>query len=120
LCNLYSLTKGQAAIREFTRAFTDSTGNLPLLPGIFPDYRAPIVRSLPAGRELAMARWGMPSSAFALKGKKTDAGVINVRNVKSPHWRRWLGVENRFLVPFTSAVRSCLAPSALAGPCHIV
>jgi putative SOS response-associated peptidase YedK len=28
--------------------------------------------------------------------------VTNVRNVKSPHWRRWLGVESRCLVPFTS------------------
>jgi putative SOS response-associated peptidase YedK len=69
LCNLYSLTKGQVAIREFTRAFTDSTGNLPPLPSIFPDYRASIVRSLSAGRELAMARWGMPSPAFALNGR---------------------------------------------------
>jgi putative SOS response-associated peptidase YedK len=40
-----------------------------------------------------MARWGMPSPVFALKGEKSDPGVTNVRNVKSPHWRRWLGVE---------------------------
>jgi putative SOS response-associated peptidase YedK len=39
-----------------------------------------------------MARWGMPSPIFALKAKKSDPGVTNVRNVKSPHWRRWLGV----------------------------
>jgi hypothetical protein len=35
-----------------------------------------------------MARWGMPSPLFALKGKKTDPGVTNVRNVGSPHWWR--------------------------------
>ena len=29
-------------------------------------------------RELAMARWGMPSPSFALKGKATDPGVTNV------------------------------------------
>ncbi len=102
MCILYSLTKGQAAIREFTRAFTDSTGNLPPLSGIFPDYWAPIVRNRSQGRELAMARWGMPSPVFALKGKKTDPGVTNVRNVRSPHWRRWLGIENRCVVPVTS------------------
>lgn len=102
MCNLYSITKGQQAIREFTRAITDRTGNLPSLPGIFPDYAAPIVRTQPEGRELKMARWGMPSPVFALKGKKTDPGVTNVRNVKSPHWRRWLGVESRCVVPFTS------------------
>ena len=93
MCNLYSVTKGQQAIRELAGAMRDKTGNLPPLPGIFPDYAAPIVRNQPDGRELTMARWGMPSPVFALKGKKSDPGVTNVRNVKSPHWRRWLGVE---------------------------
>jgi len=27
--------------------------------------------------------------------------VTNVRNASSPHWRRWLGVENRCVVPAT-------------------
>jgi putative SOS response-associated peptidase YedK len=49
-----------------------------------------------------LARWGIPSPVFVLKGKKSDPGVTNVRNVKSPHWRRWLGVENRCVVPWTS------------------
>src|ERR1700736_7072922 len=66
MCNLYSLTKGQQAIRELARAMSDRTGNLPPLPGIFPDYQAPIVRNQPEGvRELAMLRWGMPSSQKA-------------------------------------------------------
>jgi putative SOS response-associated peptidase YedK len=102
MCNLYSYTKGQAAIRELARVMHDRTGNLPSLPGIFPDYRAPIVRNGADGRELVLARWGMPSPIFALEGKKSDPGVTNVRNVKSPHWRRWLGIESRCLVPFTS------------------
>ena len=37
MCNLYSITKGQAAIREFTRAMVDATGNLPSMPSVFPD-----------------------------------------------------------------------------------
>src|SRR5664279_2951509 len=102
MCNLYSVTIGQQAIREFTGAMRDRTGNLPPLSGIFPDYAAPIVRNHPDGRELTMARWGMPSPVFALKGKKCDPGVTNVRNVQSPHWRRWLAVEHRAVVPFTS------------------
>jgi putative SOS response-associated peptidase YedK len=103
MCNLYSHTKGPQAIRDLARAMRDTTGNLPPLPSIFPDYSAPIVRNAPDGvRELTMARWGMPSPAFALKGKKSDPGVTNVRNVASPHWRRWLGVESRCVVPFTS------------------
>jgi putative SOS response-associated peptidase YedK len=102
MCNLYSLTKGQTAIREMARAMVDHTGNLPPLAGIFPDYPAPIVRNGAEGRELNLARWGMPSPVFALKGRKTDPGVTNVRNVSSPHWRRWLGLESRCVVPFTS------------------
>ena len=102
MCNLYSLTKGQAAILEMTRAMVDRTGNLPPLPGIFPDYEAPIVRNGSEGRELSLARWGMPSPAFALKGRNSDSGVTNVRNTQSPHWRRWLGPESRCVVPFTS------------------
>lgn len=44
MCNLYSITKGQQAIRDLYRVMDDRTGNLPPLPGIFPDYAAPIVR----------------------------------------------------------------------------
>jgi putative SOS response-associated peptidase YedK len=108
MCNLYSVTKGQQAIREFLRATQDRTGNLPPLPGIFPDTAAPVVRVVPGAeggsgnRELTMMRWGMPSPAFVLKNRKTDPGVTNIRNVKSPHWRRWLGTQHRCVVPFTS------------------
>src|SRR3546814_10271811 len=73
MCNLYSVTKGQQAIRELADAMHDRVGNLPPLPGIFPDYSAPIVRRGPEGRELAMARWGMPSPSFVLTNKRTDA-----------------------------------------------
>ena len=86
MCNLYSLSKGQAAIIEMTRAMLDLTGNLPLLPGIFPDYSAPIVRNSEAGRELVMARWGMPSPAFALKGRKSDPGIANAAKPRCAHW----------------------------------
>ena len=38
-----------------------------MLPGVFSDYSAPIVRNARAGvRELAMLRHGMPSPALAL------------------------------------------------------
>lgn len=98
MCNLFSITKGQAAIIAWTRAMRDTTGNLPPLPGVFPDYFAPIVRNAPdGGRELAMARWGMPGPpAFG------GAPITNIRNTKSPHWRGWLKPQNRCVVPFTS------------------
>jgi putative SOS response-associated peptidase YedK len=96
------------------------------IPGIFPDYVAPIVRTGADGvRELVKARWGMPSSQVAIikatskrgarlkaKGQfvdfkhlmrlEPDGGTTNIRNTSSKHWTRWLGVENRCLVPFTS------------------
>jgi putative SOS response-associated peptidase YedK len=102
MCNLYSMTSTQQAVRDLARTLRDITGNQPPLPGIFPDYFAPIVRHNQGERELAMARWGMPSPPFALQGRNFDGGITNVRNVKSPHWRRWLGIESRCVVPFTS------------------
>ena len=116
MCNLYALTKGQAAIRELAAVMTDRTGNLPEMAGIYPDYPAPIVREGAEGREMVMARWGMPSPAFALEGKSVDKGVTNVRNTKSPHWRRWLGPPSRCLVPFTSFSEPDQAPGGNRKP----
>lgn len=81
----------------------DLAGNLPAMAGIFPDYSAPIIRNSPQGGwQLTMARWGMPTPQVFLEGKRTDPGVTNIRNTASPHWKRWLGVPHRCLVPFTS------------------
>ncbi len=102
VCNLYSMTKAQDAMRALFDGLEDKTGNLPPLPGIYPDYQAPVISKGETGLVLSMMRWGMPSPTFALKGKKTDRGVTNVRNTKSPHWRRWLGIKHRCVVPFTS------------------
>jgi putative SOS response-associated peptidase YedK len=125
MCNLYSITTNQDAIRRLFGALNSRVGNLAPMPGVFPDYPAPIVRNAADGRELVMARWGMPSSSRALmdatrkraqkleaKGKpvdfkqllrmEPDSGTTNIRNVDSAHWRRWLGPENRCLVPFNS------------------
>jgi putative SOS response-associated peptidase YedK len=43
------------------------------MPGIFPDYPAPIIRLADGDRELTTARWGMLSPVFALKG---DAAIL--------------------------------------------
>jgi putative SOS response-associated peptidase YedK len=98
MCNLYSLTKGQSAIRDLFSVRHDRTDNLPLFPSVFPDQAAPLVRRGADGeRELVMARWGMP-------GPPQFGGqlVTNIRNVASPHWRGWLGARNRCIVPATS------------------
>jgi putative SOS response-associated peptidase YedK len=116
MCNLYSITKGPQAIRDFTRAMRGDVGNMPPLPGVFPDYFAPIVRNASDGRELVMARWGMPSPLATLKGRKSDPGVTNIRNVSSPHWRRWLGLESRCVVPFSSFSENEVLPNGTRPP----
>ena len=101
MCNLYNVTTTQQAIIQWSRALRDQVGNLQPSLDIYPNYRAPIVRNAPDGvRELAMVQWGMPTPPAFVKG--ADRGVTNIRNVPSPHWRRWLAPESRCVVPFTS------------------
>ena len=54
----------------------------------------------------------MPTPPVYLAGKRTDPGVTNIRNVSSHHWRRWLGIEHRCLVPFTSFSELDVRPGA--------
>lgn len=126
MCNLYNITTNQQGVLDFTRALRDLAGNFEQSIDIYPDYAAPIVRNgLDGERELVRVRWGMPSSKQALfqatakradklraKGKpvdfdqllkmEPDGGTTNIRNTASKHWTRWLGVQNRAVVPFTS------------------
>ena len=98
MCNLYSVTKGQAAIREAFRVMADRTGNLPPLPGIFPDQMAPVIRNTPDGRALSMLRWGFPGPP----GVPGNRPVTNIRNTASAFWRAWMAPAHRCLVPATA------------------
>ena len=126
MCNLYSIMTGRAEAAALARAMIDRNNNQPPMSGVYPDYPAPIVRRGADGdREMVNVRWGMPSSKQALfqaaskradklraKGQEVDfaellrmepdKGTTNIRNTASKHWTRWLGPENRCLVPFTS------------------
>lgn len=126
MCNLYSLSKHPAGVRQLVDGLALEVGNLHPLPSIFPDYPAPIVRTAADGRrEVIMARWGMPSSREDLLDAATrragelsaageavdfaellrmepDAGTTNIRRTESRHWWPWLGPANRCLVPFTA------------------
>jgi putative SOS response-associated peptidase YedK len=124
MCNAYNITTNQQAIRSFVSITHDQIGNMEDSIDVYPDRMAPIVRNNEERRELAMVRWGMPSSSKALfdaaskradklraKGKEfdfnellkmePDGGTTNIRNTNSPHWKRWLGVPNRCVVPLT-------------------
>ncbi|MFA4899048.1 MAG: SOS response-associated peptidase family protein [Brevundimonas sp.] len=125
MCNLYRQRSGPQAIMDMAKTMRSTVGNL--APGdIYPDYPAPIVRNDANGvRELALARWGMPSSkkmifdnatkrADKLRAKggevdfqkilefEPDSGTTNVRNTSSSHWRPHLSPASRCLVPFTA------------------
>jgi putative SOS response-associated peptidase YedK len=126
MCNLYAMMKTRAEAAALVRAMIDRNNNQPPMPGIYPNYAAPIVlRGSDGGREMRDAAWGMPSSKKALleaatkradklraKGKdvdfaellrlEPDKGTTNVRNTASAHWNPWLGPNHRCLVPFTS------------------
>ncbi|MFK0334241.1 SOS response-associated peptidase [Rhizobium sp. NPDC090275] len=124
MCNAYNVTTNQEAIRSFVSMTHDHIGNMEDSIDVYPDRLAPIVRNNEDRRELTMVRWGMPSSSKALldaaskradklraKGKEfdfnellkmePDGGTTNIRNTSSQHWKRWLGVQNRCVVPFT-------------------
>ncbi|MCK1616400.1 SOS response-associated peptidase family protein [Bradyrhizobium sp. 159] len=125
MCNLYSITANQAAISALFRVVNRYVGNLAPMPGVFPDYKAPIIRAGADGRELALARWGHAIVVEGVDGRdeearretagqgqaggfqgmlrmEPDGGTTNIRNVKSKHWTRWLGPEHRCVVPFNS------------------
>ncbi len=92
------MTRNQDAIRQLFRFRRDLAGNLPLMPAIFPDMMAPVVRRASDGeRELSLMRWGFPPPPNLGK-----VPITNVRNLASPYWRGWLKAEWRCLVPATS------------------
>jgi putative SOS response-associated peptidase YedK len=54
MCNLYSITTNQAAIAALFRVVNRYVGNPPPMPGVFPDFPAPVVRNAGANRDDAM------------------------------------------------------------------
>ncbi len=87
-------------MRRLFKGMTDLAGNLE--PGrVYPDQMGAIIRHADDDLELVRSRWGLPSPPSVLKTAR-DPGVTNIRNLASPHWRRWLGKDNRCLVPVSS------------------
>jgi len=83
LSGLSTITTNQAAIIALFRVMNQHVGNLPPMPGVFPDYPAPVVRSADGEHTLVMMRWGMPppprragrrSPTSATRHRRTGAG----------------------------------------------
>src|SRR3984893_6489799 len=115
MCNLYSITTSQDAIRRLFGVASDSAGNLPPMPGVFPDYPAPVVRDAGAERDMVMMRWGMPPPSNV-----GGPPVTNIRNTTSPHWRGWLRPESRCLVPANSFAEYAPEPNPATGKKDVV
>jgi putative SOS response-associated peptidase YedK len=103
MCNLYSQTRPQDAVRELFRIRHnfDLTGNLPSMPAIFPAHDAPVIRQSDSGqRSMTIMNWG-----FVMPQKEKAARrITNARDDKvraSPFWRGSFE-ERRCLVPATS------------------
>jgi putative SOS response-associated peptidase YedK len=104
MCNLYSVTTNQQAIRDLVRFTRDMVGNMPPIPAVFPDKMAPVVRVAPDGvRELILMRWGFPPRQPFPGSKTNNRPLTNVRNTSSRYWTPWLKEPaHRCLVPATS------------------
>src|ERR1700726_4183554 len=90
VCNLYSITTNQAAIIALFRVMNRHVGNLPPMPGVFPDYPAPVVRNDGGEREVVMMR---------VFRKRSEAHMlVHVEGVENRD-ARLIGLDSRAAVP---------------------
>ena len=73
MCNLYSVTTNQEAMRRIFRFDVDLTGNLPSISGVFPDTMAPIGYYVVKAGSTADATTGW------IFGTSNNTGVTGVR-----------------------------------------
>lgn len=103
MCNLYSMTRAQDAVRRMfkVQGEFDLSGNLPSMPAIFPAFDAPVVRLGEDGkRTLEKLSWGF---VLPQKGKAAKR-ITNARDDKVRDSRFWRSSfeQRRCLVPITS------------------
>jgi len=115
MCNLYSHTRNIEAMRKLFAAF-DVDAHIVPQQGKFSDFAAPVFAAADNGalgpkqalldaatkRADRVRAKDKPVDYDELLKMEPDASTTNVRNTASSHWKRWLGVESRCLVPFTS------------------
>lgn len=102
MCNRYRIEVEFDELWRVARPHRDMTNRANPTTEVFPDKPGSVIRNSRDGeRELVNLTWGMPSTPTITSGRP-DYGVTNVRNLDSPHWRRWTGVECRCIVPWTA------------------
>ncbi len=88
------------------------------MPGVFPDYSAPIVRGNDDDREMVLMRWGMPPPL-----RTSGPPVANIRNIASPGiWTEFKGDRGTKSkpIPGPHLVYGFLTtePNAVVAPIH--
>ncbi len=107
MCNLYSQTTAQEAMRRLFKVKHDRIGNQPPLPAIFPRHEAPVVRQTDDGeRELVRMHWGflLPQTSKKTGKPILPKAVNNARDDKvrvSRFWQKSFETR-RCLVPASS------------------
>ncbi|MDX0442483.1 SOS response-associated peptidase [Sinorhizobium medicae] len=102
MCNRYRIEVQFDELWRVARPHRDMTNRANPTTEVFPDKPGPVIRNSRDGeRELINLAWGMPSPPTVTNGRP-DYGVTNVRNLDSPHWHRWTGIEYRCIVPWTA------------------
>jgi hypothetical protein len=110
MCNLYAIMEARAEVARLARAMTDRNNNQPPMPGVYPDYPAPVIVTTADGsREMRNLRWGMPTSKQALfkaateradklraKGTEFDFAELLKMGNCSRGWRRGCQATAKF------------------------
>src|ERR1700731_3217899 len=83
--------------------------HMPPMPGVFPDYPAPVARIAAGEREIVMMRWEC----------RHRRALADTRS-RTPHWRAWLKPENRCLVPANSFAEYAPESNPITGKKDVV
>jgi putative SOS response-associated peptidase YedK len=121
MCNLYSISTNQAAIAALFRVVNRCVGNLAPMPGVFPDYPAPVIRNTDAGTEMALsagacrrqpAMAGHWSKTFAIRRHRTGAAG---RSPRTDAWSRPTASPKTDVVWFALNDERHCTPSPASG-----
>ena len=98
MCNLFHHTTSAEAMRHLFDGMANEAGNIRIRGSLSRPNRANPDCWRRRAR-LTQGALGLPSPPQFHSPSGIDRGVTKVRNVDSPHWRRWLSAANRCLVP---------------------
>jgi len=108
MCNLYSITTNQAAIAALFRVINQYVGNLLPMPGVFPDYPAPVVRPTNPARLVFIDETAASTNMVRLNGR-CPRGIRLIGHAPHGHWKT---------ITFVAGLRNdgMVAPFVFDGP----